>query len=286
MASLFRTLHRRLRALWRRDVITDEITDEMVFHLDQRTEALERQGLSRSEARRVAMRRFGNVARLRDEGYEVRGGGFIETVWQDVRFALHLMQRRRAFSIAAVLTLALGIGLTTALLSVVDAAWLRPLPFPNPDRIMTVVLTTDERGEERRVPPSQTELRLLRRASQVVAAIGEWHGWPQRQVLDTGEPERAKVLQMPEGYVEVYGVAPILGRTLMESDGRAGARPVHRRANAATRRGDNHRRWRPSAGVPSQRPNLAAEGDNARTCRPARFRRRRVSAPPAGHQRA
>jgi len=226
MASLFRTLRGRLRALWRRDVITDEIADEMQFHLDRRAEALEHQGFTRTEARRRATRRFGNVARLRDEGYDVRGGGFMETVWQDVRFALHLMRRRRSYSVAAVLTLALGIGLTSALLSVVDAAWLRPLPFPDPDRIMTVVLTTDERGEENRMAPSQTELRALRRAAHVVAAIGEWHGWEQRQILDTGEPERAKVLQMSEGYVEVYRVAPFLGRTFTEEDGRAGAPPV------------------------------------------------------------
>ncbi len=226
MPSVFRTLRGRLRALWRRDVITDEIADEMQFHLEQRAEALELQGWSRAEARRLAARRFGNLTRLRDEGYDVRGGGLIETVWQDIRFGLHLMKIRRAFSVAAVLTLALGIGLTSALLSVVDAAWLRPLPFAHPDRIMTVRLAFDEGGDENTNAPSQTELRTLRRSDHLVAAIGEWHAWEQRQILDTGEPERAKVLQMSEGYPEVYGVIPVLGRTFTEEDGRAGAPPV------------------------------------------------------------
>ena len=134
----------RIRALFRHDAISDEITEELRFHLEMRTAELERQGVSRTEAQRAASRRFGNVALVRDRGYDVRGGGFAETVMKDVRYALHLLHRRPSFSISAVLTLALGIGLTTTLLSIIDAAWLRPLPFPAPGQLVRVLLTTDD----------------------------------------------------------------------------------------------------------------------------------------------
>jgi hypothetical protein len=194
----------RLRALLRRDVIADEIAEELRFHIDMRTEELERRGLSPVEARRSASRRFGNVAVLRDRGYDIRGGGFVETVVKDVRFALHLLLRRPSYSISAILTLALGIGLTTTLLSIVDAAWLRPLPFPAPEELVRVQLTTDNPAPDERVQTlSLADVRALRAATQVLEGIGQWSRWEERLVLDDGEPERVKVLTMSEGYVDL-----------------------------------------------------------------------------------
>src|SRR5687767_2054080 len=129
MDPFLHVLLTRLRALLRRDVVADEISEELRFHVDQRTSDLERQGLSHEEAERQARTRFGNMAKLHDESYDIRGGGFIETVWQDVRYAMRILRRQPVFATIAIGTLGLGIGATAALFSVMDAAWLRPLPF-------------------------------------------------------------------------------------------------------------------------------------------------------------
>jgi putative ABC transport system permease protein len=226
MPPLFQRLVSRLRAVWRRNGVADEIAEEMQFHLEMRIDELEQRGLSPAEARRAASRRFGNVAVLRDRGYDIRGGGFLETVATDIRFAWYLLQRRRIYSIAAILTLALGIGLTSALVSIVDATWLRPLPFPEPDRLMRVRLTVEDPVRRSEISdPSLADVRALR-ASTVLEQIGQRTTWEERLVLDDGQPERTKVLTMSEGYADVFGVAPVAGRAFVESDARQGAPPV------------------------------------------------------------
>src|SRR5688572_1869373 len=134
----------RLRALFRRDVTTDEIREELHFHLEMRAAEYARHGLDADAARRAARLRFGNVAVIQDRGYDVRGGGVMETIVQDVRYALRQLWRQPSFSILAGLTLALGIGVSTALFSIIDAALLRPLPYPNPEQLVT--LSVEEVG--------------------------------------------------------------------------------------------------------------------------------------------
>jgi putative ABC transport system permease protein len=227
----------RLRALFRRNVISDEISEELGFHLDMRVEELEQCGVPSIEARRSVLRRFGNVAVHRDRGYDIRGGGFLETVLKDVRFALHLLRRRPSYSISAILTLALGIGLTTTLLSIIDAAWLRPLPFPAPGQLVQVKFVTDNPApNEQTVFPSLADVRALREANQVLEGIGQWHRWEERLVLDDNEPERIKVLTMSEGYADLYGVPTVLGRTFRIEDDRPGAPAVALLGHAYWRR--------------------------------------------------
>jgi hypothetical protein len=92
----------RVRALFRRDGIAADIREEMDFHLEMRAEELRRSGLTPEEAKRAAQRRFGNVAVMQERGYDVRGGGTVETVIQDIRYALRLLTRQRAFSVVTI----------------------------------------------------------------------------------------------------------------------------------------------------------------------------------------
>ncbi len=217
----------RLRALFRRDVIADEIREELTFHIEMRIEELQGRGLSRSDAERQVHQRFGNVSKLRDQGYDVRGGGVMETIWQDVRHSVRLLRRKPAHAVATIATLSLGIGLIATLSSVVDAAWFRPLPFVQPDRLVNINLKFQGTVNEPSIMnPSVRDVEALQAPSSVIEAIGGYRAFEERLVLDRGEPERVVVLNATAGYFETHGAVPVLGRTLSVADAREGAEPV------------------------------------------------------------
>src|ERR1051325_9994174 len=129
-------LYRRVRALLRSESIHQEIDEEMQFHIDMRTEENVRRGMSPEEARREAERRFGGLTRMKERGYEVRGGRWLETFWRDCRYGARSLRRSPGFTLVAVLSLAIGIGANTALFSVVDAVLLKKLPVEEPERLL------------------------------------------------------------------------------------------------------------------------------------------------------
>ena len=217
----------RWRALLRRDVVAGEIRDEMQFHLEMRAEEFERQGLTRDEARRAASTRFGNLAVMQDRGYDVRGGGFMETVLQDVRYGVRLLVRHRGFSMIAILTLAVGIGASTALFSVIEAALLRPLPYPHPEELVEVLVSETSRGEPSLIGPSPADIRAWRESGRIFAHVGAGRvtGFVPR-VVDAGIPERVIVGDLSEDFLEVFGVTPLLGRSVQIEDVRKGAPAV------------------------------------------------------------
>ena len=118
----------------------DEVDEELRFHLDQQIEENLRAGMSDKEARRQAAIAFGGVERTREQCREERPGYWLETVAQDVRYAVRGFRRNPTFSVTVVLTLMLGIGSTTAVFSVVDRILFRGLPYGDADRLVSVGL--------------------------------------------------------------------------------------------------------------------------------------------------
>ncbi len=216
----------RARALFRRDAITDEIREELQFHVQMRADEFARHGLDAREARQTALRRFGNPAVIQDRGYDVRGGGVLETILQDVKYGFRQLRQHRSFSIVAILTLALGIGISTALFSVIDAALLRPLPYPNPEELVTLTIE-EPRGSGSRYAPSMADIRRWRTLTTIVshAGMGRVSGFVPL-IVDTGTPQRLIVANASEDFLETHGILPMLGRGIHPDDTRKGAPPV------------------------------------------------------------
>src|SRR4051812_12194591 len=144
--SLYRHASRGLRTLFRKDVVERELDDEMRHYLEQSARAHMRAGMTPEDAARAARIEFGGLdaakETVRDGGWEAR----VETLVRDVRYALRSLRRNPAFTAVAVATLALGIGATTAMFSVINAVLLRPLPYRDAGRLALIYTDDTKRG--------------------------------------------------------------------------------------------------------------------------------------------
>lgn len=219
----FNILRDRLRALRQRDTVINDIDREMRSHLDLQTEENINSGMPPAEARRQALRSFGKVERAADAAYDVKGGGVFETVTQDVRYGARMLTKHKAFTVVAVVTLALGIGANTAIFSVVNELLLRPLPYRDAERIAMLWEVTPE--GRRQNTTSRANFRAWRDQNSSFAQMAAFSD-QRLNLTGQGEPEELSVqLATPEIF-KVLGVDPILGRTFLADDDGPGKTPV------------------------------------------------------------
>src|SRR5256885_4506080 len=129
---------RRLRRLRGRRELEGEMDEEMRLHLELEVEELERRGLRPGEARRQALLAFGGVERFKEEGRDARGTRWLEDLARDLRYSGRALARNRGYAASVVLTLGLGIGATAAIIALVNAVLLRPLPYPDSGRLVAL----------------------------------------------------------------------------------------------------------------------------------------------------
>jgi putative ABC transport system permease protein len=219
-------LSRFRNALLSKQLDTD-LRDELSDHLERRATALREQGLSEDDARRQAAVRFGNVTQLREQSREIRLASILETTLQDLRYAWRGLRKSPAFAVTAILSLALAIGANTAIYSIVDAALLRPLPVPEPDRLVTLanpdILAAGERPSGGRVTFSYPLSQQFRAAAGDAAHLGLFSNGNQYEVRipDKDAPVEKAVCQFVSGDAfEMLGVPPTLGRVFSMADNR------------------------------------------------------------------
>ena len=206
----FHTLPLWIRSLVRRRQVNQELNEELAYHLEHRTEELIAKGLTSTAARDAASRELGGLTRVTEQVRDTWRINWIETSMQDVAYGARVLRKSPGFTLVAVTTLALGIGANTAMFSVVNGILLRPLPFPNPDRLVRVTGSYPQGGV----------VTLRQHATTMdVASYAEGHDF---NMTGWGEPLRLTGALVSAELFSVLGTPAALGRTFVSGEDLAG----------------------------------------------------------------
>jgi putative ABC transport system permease protein len=217
-----RVARTRVRGLLLKGRVEREVEEELRFHLRMRAEENVRRGMTPDEATLAARGSFGSWARVKEACRDVKGGGLLETLRQDVKFGARTMRKNLGFTSVAVLTLALGIGANTAIFSVVNSVLLRPLPYPNAERI-AAIQELNVKGS--RVQVTAANFLDWRRRNTVFEHLAAILTRPSN-MADGDGAERIELAMTSANFFEVFGVQPQLGRFFLPEDEQAGHAPV------------------------------------------------------------
>ena len=212
----------RLRALGSSRRMDQELDDELAAHLEMAEQDAIRAGVSPEEARRQARVRLGGVQQVREQQREQRSAQWLETFMRDVRYALASLARDRAFTVIAVSILALGIGANAAMFSLIDAVLLKPMPFPDPERVVRVWEAPTPTTTN---PVSPSDFIAWKQQGAAFAAFSAETRTRLTTVIG-GEPARISGKLVSADYFEVFRIAPLLGRTFVAGEDEPGAEPV------------------------------------------------------------
>jgi len=193
-----------------------EVDEELRFHLEQQIEANIRAGMSEEEARRQAAIAFGGPERMREQCREERPGYWLETLMQDVRYAVRGFRRNPTFSLTVVLTLMLGIGSTTAVFSVVDRILFRSLPYGDSSRLVSVGLVAPIEPQEFMLGGSYYQWQDNQKPfSALTSEIGT-----EPCDLTESNPLRIDCARVEANFLPTLGVSPLIGRNFTENEDR------------------------------------------------------------------
>jgi putative ABC transport system permease protein len=210
--------------------IREDVDEELGFHLDMRVDALISLGLSPDAARTRALREFGDLDDARryigavDRDIEAaqRRSDFMNDLWHDIGYALRKLRAAPLFTLAAIITLALGIGANTAIFSVVNGVLLKPLPFPQPDRLVRIRFT--QQGH----PDAGTPMDLVDNRSRATSFVGfsVMEGTTANLIRDNADPERLQGVRVGTNWFSLLRVNPVAGRLFADGDEQTGAANV------------------------------------------------------------
>lgn len=211
--------------LWRRKQMEEQLDKEMRFHLDQHTNELIAQGHDPAEARRQARLSIGGPEQVKEDCRDARGTRWLEDLFQDIRFALRMLRKNPGFAVIALLTLALGSGATTVMFTVVNGVLLKPLPYPDPSKLLVLQEKTEQATRQGNLWAFAYPNYLDCKRESRSLAMAAWRD-------DGGairEPEKAEYVdsrQISSDFFSVLRVGLLHGRAFSPDDDRLGATSV------------------------------------------------------------
>jgi len=218
-----RAMAEQIAALFRGRREAAELDEELQHHLELEIASNIRRGMTAQEARRQALLVFGGTDWFTERVREERWGRVLEDLGRDIRFGLRNLRKRPAFTTAAVVTLSLGIGMTTTMFVLVDAVLLRPLPGANTAGMVYLEMESEDLSMS--VSPTPQLLRLVRDHATSFSQV-EAYTTEELSLSVDGEPLRARGAKASVGFFSFLGVQPALGRTFLPADGLGTTNPV------------------------------------------------------------
>ena len=212
------SLLRRWRALTHKKEFDTELDEELRFHLERDVEQNIKSGMTPDDARNAALKAFGGVDQSKEECRDARGVNFLENTLRDISFSMRVLLKNYAFTVIVVLTLALGIGANTAIFSFANGILLRPLPYPQSDRLAIINETFNR--EEGLIPVSYPNFLDWREQNTVFEDVACHFGTSRFALSGTGEPVEIRGSRITHGLLEILRVSPQLGRTFTADEDR------------------------------------------------------------------
>jgi putative ABC transport system permease protein len=209
----------RCRTLFRKAAADRELNDEIRSHLDMAAEQNLRHGMNPEQARQAARRDFGGVEQIKETYREQGSFPTLDSLLQDVRFGLRSAARTPLFTVVAILTLALGIGATTAVFSVVDRILFRSLPYPEPERLVSVGMVAPIEPNEFMLGSDYLEWR---RRQEPFTSITSWSGITDCDITDQS-PVRLSCARVESTFLDTFGIKPWIGRNFTADEDRPNA---------------------------------------------------------------
>ncbi|MFZ0910699.1 MAG: ABC transporter permease [Candidatus Acidiferrales bacterium] len=214
MEGTIRRISLRLRSLFRRRRVDQELDEEIREHLDRLTNGYIATGLDSRQAREAALREFGGVEQAKEDCRDARKVSWIQDLIQDLRFGARMLRNIPGFTAVAVLTLALGIGTNTAVFSLLNGVLLHPLPYRDPGRL-TLVWEKDEQGHRDNATfATYTDWKAMSKSFEELSLYRLW----MPIVSDSGDPEQLTGLRVTTNYFRMLGVRPALGRDFLPEE--------------------------------------------------------------------
>ena len=209
-----------------RSQMEEQLDKELQDHLERHTADLVAQGHSPEEARRQARLTIGGPEQVKEDCRDAGGTRWVADLFQDVNYALRTMRQKAGFTAVALLTLALGIGATTVMFTVVNGVILKPLPYANPDRLVALHGHSSDWnaglfGEQFLSRPDFADIRQSTRTMDLAAAL-----FDSGTMSDPGDPEYVDMFEITSNLFSVTGVPVFRGRAFTPDEDRAGGTPV------------------------------------------------------------
>ena len=213
----------RLKAIFLRQRVEQDLDDELAFHVAMQTRTNAREGMNEAEAYRRARVEIGGVEQTKERSRDVLPLRWARDAMQDVRYGLRGLRKSPRFTIAAVLTVVLGVGANATIFSALNPLLFKPLPYPEPDRIVNVFRTSPQSDRWPHSMANYLDHRARNTVFEHLAAIN----WEDTSLAEPGQPaERLFTLRTTGNFFALFGVGPLIGRTYTDADDQAGAAEV------------------------------------------------------------